>query len=84
MEPDGNQLSSRGLVCNTILLLLILLLLFHMDYLYNICLLAAVHTPPVSLGADVTISRELHSSSFCFLLLLWIYIKVLLLCKNLS
>ena len=41
-----------------------LLLLFHMYYLYTICLLAAFRMSPVSLGTDVTSSREHHSSSF--------------------
>ena len=36
---------------------ILLLLLFHMDYLYIRCILAAFHTPPVSLGNGATSSR---------------------------
>ena len=42
----------------------ILILLFKMDYIYTIFLLAAFHTPPVLLGGDVSSGRERHSSSF--------------------
>ena len=35
-----------------------------MDYIYTICLLAALHMPTFSLGTDVTSIRERHSYSF--------------------
>ena len=55
--------------------LLYLLLLFHMDYLYNKWLWTDLHTPPVIPGTYVTSSRERNSSSFCFLLFLYLWIK---------
>ena len=50
--------------------ILLLLLLFHMDYLYTICLLSALHVPPVSPGTDSKSSRGRNSSGFRLLLFL--------------
>ena len=41
-----------------------IIIIFHMDYLYTIYLWLSSHMPPISLGTDVTSSREIHSSSF--------------------
>ena len=56
--------------------ILLLLLLSHLDYLYTRCLWADLHIPPVIPGTYVTSIRERHSSSFRFLLLLCLWIKV--------
>ena len=47
-------------------ILLLLLLLFHIDYLCTRFLLADFHMTPILIGTDVTSIRELHYSSLIY------------------